>query len=176
MKTRARKGETRVLIVVGSDSDLPTIGEAAKVLETFDIPHEVHVSSAHRAPEKTRALARRVEDEGIEVVIAGAGHAAHLAGVLAAEVTVPVIGVPLDSGLLQGLDALLSTVMMPPGVPVATMAVGKGGARNAGVLAVQILGVRDPLLRKKVAGFKAAMAEAVETKDRTLQAGRARGR
>ena len=176
MKTRMQKPSPRVLIVVGSDSDLPTISEAAKVLETFEIPHEVHVSSAHRAPEKTRALARRVEDEGIEVVIAGAGQAAHLAGLLAAEVTVPVIGVPLESGILQGLDALLSTVMMPPGVPVATMAVGKGGARNAGVLAVQILAVRDPLMRKKIAGFKAAMAETVEEKDRALQSARARER
>ena len=176
MKKIARKASPRVLVVVGSDSDLPAIGEAAKVLDAFDIPHEVRVSSAHRAPDKTRALARRVEEEGIEVVIAGAGHAAHLAGVLAAEVTVPVIGVPLDSGLLRGLDALLSTVMMPPGVPVATMAVGMGGARNAGVLAVQILAVNDPLLRRKLAGFKAAMAEAVEAKDRALGSGRARGR
>jgi phosphoribosylaminoimidazole carboxylase PurE protein len=176
VKKLAQRAQSRVLIVVGSESDLPAMAEAAKVLETFEIPHEVHVSSAHRAPEKTRALARRVEEEGIGVVIAGAGRAAHLAGVLAAEVTAPVIGVPLDSGLLQGLDALLSTVMMPPGVPVATMAVGTGGARNAGVLAVQILAVNDPLLRKKVAGYKAAMAEAVETKDRALQSGRARGR
>ena len=176
MKKIARKASPRVLVVVGSDSDLPAIGEAAKVLEVFEIPHEVRVSSAHRAPDKTRALARRVEEEGIEVVIAGAGQSAHLAGVLAAEVTVPVIGVPLDSGLLQGLDALLSTVMMPPGVPVATMAVGKGGARNAGVLAVQILAVNDPPLRKKIAEYKAMLAEAVEAKDRALQTGRARGR
>ncbi len=169
MKKREGKGAPRVLIVVGSDSDLPLIEEAAKVLAEFDIAHEVRVSSAHRAPEKTRALARRVEKEGIGVVIAGAGHAAHLAGVLAAELTVPVIGVPIDSGLLQGLDALLSTAMMPPGVPVATMAVGKGGARNAGVLAAQSLGLGDHALRKRVAEFKAAMADSVEAKDRALQ-------
>jgi len=169
MKKQGARGAPRVLIVVGSENDLPIIDEAAKVLAGFDIPHEVHVSSAHRAPEKTRALARRVEKEGISVVIAGAGHAAHLAGVLAAELTVPVIGVPIDSGMLQGLDALLSTAMMPPGVPVATMAVGKGGARNAGVLAAEILGLGDDALRKRIAEFKAAMADAVEAKDRALQ-------
>ncbi|MFQ5458944.1 MAG: 5-(carboxyamino)imidazole ribonucleotide mutase [Myxococcota bacterium] len=164
----------RVLIVVGSDSDLPVIEEATAVLADFDIPHEVHVSSAHRAPAKTRALASRVEKEGIEVVIAGAGHAAHLAGVLAAELTVPVIGVPLDSGMLQGLDALLSTAMMPPGVPVATMAVGKGGARNAGILAVQILALADHGLRKRISEYKAAMADAVERKDSALQKARSK--
>jgi phosphoribosylaminoimidazole carboxylase PurE protein len=172
VKRRAEKAPPSVLIVVGSDSDLPVIDEAARVLAGFDIPYEIHVSSAHRAPGKTRALAKRVEQEGIQVVIAGAGHAAHLGGVLAAELTVPVIGVPLDSGLLQGLDALLSTVMMPPGVPVATMAVGKGGARNAGILAAQILALSDHALRKRIAEYKAAMADSVERKDRTLQAKR----
>jgi phosphoribosylaminoimidazole carboxylase PurE protein len=115
-----------------------------------------------------------VEREAISVVITGAGHAAHLAGVLAAELTVPVIGVPLDSGMLQGLDALLSTVMMPPGVPVATMAVGKGGARNAGILAAEILALSDQSLRKRIFEYKVAMADAVERKDRTLQAKRAK--
>jgi phosphoribosylaminoimidazole carboxylase PurE protein len=172
VKKSAEKPSPRVLIVVGSDSDLPVIDEAVKVLAGFDIPFDLHVSSAHRAPGKTRALAERVEREGIQVVIAGAGHAAHLAGVLAAELTVPVIGVPLDSGLLQGLDALLSTVMMPPGVPVATMAVGKGGARNAGILAAQILALSDHALRKRIAEYKVAMADSVERKDRTLQAKR----
>jgi phosphoribosylaminoimidazole carboxylase PurE protein len=148
------------------------IREAAEVLEAFGIPHELRVSSAHRAPERTRRLARRVEEEEIEVVIAGAGHAAHLAGVLAAELTVPVIGVPLDSGLLNGLDALLSTVMMPPGVPVATMAVGKGGARNAGLLAVQILALGDEPLRKRLSEYKAELAQAVERKDSALQSAR----
>lgn len=169
MKKQAARGAPRVLIVAGSDSDLPIISEAAKVLAAFDVPHEIRVSSAHRAPEKTRALARRVEKEGIGVVIACAGHAAHLAGVLAAELTVPVIGVPIESSALRGIDALLSTAMMPPGVPVATMAVGKGGARNAGVLAVQILAVADHGLRKRVAEYKTAMADAVEAKDRALQ-------
>lgn len=172
MAKKSDKRSPRVLIVVGSDSDLPVIDEAVKVLAELDIPHEVHVSSAHRAPRKTLALARRVETEGIEVVIAGAGHAAHLAGVLAAELTIPVIGVPLDSGLLQGLDALLSTVMMPPGVPVATMAVGRGGARNAGVLAAQILALSDDGLRKRIGEYKAAMADVVERKDLALQKSR----
>ncbi len=175
MAKKSDKRSPRVLIVVGSDSDLPVIDEAVKVLTEFDIPHEIHVSSAHRAPRKTMALTARVEKEGIEVVIAGAGHAAHLAGVLAAELTVPVIGVPLDSGLLQGLDALLSTVMMPPGVPVATMAVGRGGARNAGVLAAQILALSDHGLRKRIAEYKAAMADVVERKDLALQKRRSKG-
>ncbi|OGP81979.1 MAG: 5-(carboxyamino)imidazole ribonucleotide mutase [Deltaproteobacteria bacterium RBG_13_65_10] len=174
MKKRDKKPAPKVLIVVGSDSDLPAIEETVKVLTKFEIPHEVRVSSAHRAPEKTRALAARVAREGIQVVIAGAGHAAHLAGVLAAELTVPVIGVPLESGLLSGLDALLSTVMMPPGIPVATMAVGRGGARNAGVLAAQILALTDPKLRKRLVAFKAAMAAEVDRKDRARQTRRAK--
>jgi phosphoribosylaminoimidazole carboxylase PurE protein len=163
------KRAPQVLVVVGSDSDLPAIEDTVKVLAEFEISHEVRVSSAHRAPDKTRALAARVAREGTQVVIAGAGRAAHLAGVLAAELTVPVIGVPLESGPLSGLDALLSTVMMPPGVPVATMAVGRGGARSAGVLAAQILALSDPMLRKRLAAFKAAMAADVERKDRALE-------
>jgi phosphoribosylaminoimidazole carboxylase PurE protein len=169
VKKRDTKGAPQVLVVVGSDSDLPVIADTVKVLTEFEIAHEVRVSSAHRAPDKTRALAARVAREGIQVVIAGAGRAAHLAGVLAAELTVPVIGVPLESGLLSGLDALLSTVMMPPGVPVATMAVGRGGARNAGVLAAEILALSDRMLRKRLTAFKAAMAADVERKDRALK-------
>jgi len=157
-------------ILMGSTSDLPVLEEASKVLDDLGIPWEMHVCSAHRSPEKTAAYAAGAADRGLEVIIAGAGWAAHLAGFVAALSPLPVIGVPIDSSSLQGLDALLATVQMPPGVPVATMAIGNGGARNAGLLAAQILSLKDPDLREKVIRYKKDLAAEVEQKDRELQA------
>jgi phosphoribosylamine--glycine ligase len=154
----------RVLIVMGSDSDLPVMEETAKTLEKFGIHYEMTVASAHRTPERAARLARTARSRGIGVIVAGAGAAAHLAGALAAQTTLPVIGVPIDATPLNGLDALLATVQMPPGIPVATVAVGKMGAKNAGVLAAQILGVADPAIHVRLKEEKAAMAEAVDKK------------
>lgn len=163
-------------ILMGSVSDMPVLEEASKVLDQFGIPWEMHVCSAHRSPEKAAVFAAGAADRGLEVLIAGAGWAAHLAGFVAAVSPLPVIGVPIDSSPLQGLDALLSIVQMPPGIPVATMSIGKGGARNAGLLAAQILSVRDPALREKLVRYKKELAAEVEQKDRELQAKIAAGR
>ena len=157
-------------ILMGSDSDLPTMGEAAKVLREFNIPFEIHVSSAHRTPDRVIRFARDAEKRGIRVLIAGAGGAAHLAGVAAAHTLLPVIGVPMEGGALHGLDALLSTVQMPGGIPVATVAIGKPGARNAGLLAVQILALTDPGLRRDLLASRRRMSAQVAEKDRQLQA------
>ena len=157
-------------ILMGSDSDLPTMGEAAKVLREFDIPFEIHVSSAHRTPDRVIRFARDAEKRGLRVLIAGAGGAAHLAGVTAAHTLLPVIGVPMEGGTLHGLDALLSTVQMPGGIPVATVAIGKPGARNAGLLAVQILALTDPWLRRNLLASRRRMSAQVAEKDRQLQA------
>ena len=162
----------KVGIVMGSDSDLPVMQAAAAVMEQFEIPYEMTVASAHRSPQRATAFAAGARERGLSVIIAGAGHAAHLAGVLAAHTSLPVIGVPIDSSCLQGLDALLSTVQMPPGIPVATMALGKPGARNAGILAAQILAVSDPGLAGRLEAFKEEMAEQVEHKAASLQSGR----
>ena len=156
-------------IVMGSDSDLPVMEQTVAVLKKFDIPYEITVDSAHRSPERAAAFASTARERGIRVIIAGAGHAAHLAGVLAAHTSLPVIGVPIDSSCLQGMDALLATVQMPPGIPVATMAIGKSGARNAGIFAAQILGVFDPDIAEKLAAFKTEMAEKVEEKAAKLK-------
>jgi phosphoribosylaminoimidazole carboxylase PurE protein len=157
-------------ILMGSDSDLPTMGEAAKVLREFGIPFEIHVSSAHRTPDRVIRFARDAEKRGFRVLIAGAGGAAHLAGVTAAHTLLPVIGVPMEGGALQGLDALLSTVQMPGGIPVATVAIGKPGARNAGLLAVQILALTDAGLRRDLLASRRRMSAQVAEKDRQLQA------
>lgn len=151
-------------ILMGSDSDMPIMEEAAKVLKEFGIPYEVAVSSAHRSPKRTSEYARGAEERGIKIIIAGAGSAAHLAGFIAAETTLPVIGVPIDSSSLKGLDALFSTVQMPGGVPVAAMAIGKAGAKNAGLFAAQILAINDGGLVKKLKEYKAKMAKDVEDK------------
>jgi phosphoribosylamine--glycine ligase len=151
-------------IVMGSDSDLPVMEEAAAVLKKFGVPYEMTVASAHRSPGRAVRFAADAHGRGMKVVIAGAGHAAHLAGVLAAHTPLPVIGVPIDSSSLKGLDALLSTVQMPPGIPVATMALGKPGARNAGILAAQILALSDPQLAERVEDYKREMADEVERK------------
>ncbi|OGP94050.1 MAG: 5-(carboxyamino)imidazole ribonucleotide mutase [Deltaproteobacteria bacterium RBG_16_54_18] len=149
-------------IVMGSASDRAIMEEAAGILEQFGIPYEITVASAHRSPERTREYARTAHDRGFKVIIAGAGGAAHLAGSIAAETALPVIGVPIENSPLQGMDALLATVQMPAGVPVATMAVGKAGAKNAGVLAAQILSVSDPELHKKLWEYKKGLALQVE--------------
>jgi phosphoribosylaminoimidazole carboxylase PurE protein len=149
-----------VAIVMGSDSDLPVMEEAAKILADFRVPYEITVSSAHRSPERTAEYARKAAGRGIEVIVAGAGGAAHLAGVLAAHTILPVIGVPLETSLM-GLDSLLSTAQMPAGVPVATVAIGKTGARNAGILAVQILSGKHGELKKSLQRYKASLAAKV---------------
>ncbi|TYT75272.1 phosphoribosylamine--glycine ligase [Desulfobotulus mexicanus] len=158
----------RVGIVMGSDSDLPVMMEVVSVLKKFDVPYEMTIASAHRTPEKAALFASSARGKGMGVIIAGAGHAAHLAGAMAAGTTLPIIGVPIDSSALQGLDALLSTVQMPPGVPVATVAIGKPGAYNAGILAVQMLAIADADLAEKLTDYKKEMAEKVEAKAKAL--------
>ena len=156
-------------ILMGSDSDLPIMEEASKILDKFGIGHEVVVSSAHRSPERTRKYVVGASKRGIKILIAGAGAAAHLAGVVAAETTLPVIGVPIGSSALNGLDALLSTTQMPGGVSVAGMAIGKAGAKNAGVLAIQILALSDKNLHQKLLKFKKDQANEVQRKSRALK-------
>jgi len=151
----------KVLILMGSRSDADTMEEAATILSEYGIPSTVTVASAHRSPDRTRRIVGRAEAEGISIIIAGAGAAAHLAGVVAAETILPVIGVPLPGSPLAGLDSLLSTVQMPAGVPVATMALGKAGARNAAHLAAQILALSDPVLRDKIRERRRRLAEEV---------------
>jgi len=143
--------------------------ETVAVLKKFDIPFGITVASAHRSPERASEIAKTARERGIKVIIAGAGHAAHLAGVLAAHTSLPVIGVPIDSSCLSGFDSLLSTVQMPPGIPVATVAIGKPGARNAGILAAQILGISDPALSVMLDAFKKDMALQVEKKAKKIE-------
>jgi 5-(carboxyamino)imidazole ribonucleotide mutase len=161
-----------VLIVMGSDSDLPTMEETAKIFNDFGVPFEMRISSAHRSPQRTAQLASQAAGRGIKLIVAAAGMAAHLAGVVAAETTLPVIGVPMGGGPLSGMDALYATVQMPGGIPVATMAIGKAGAKNAGLFAVQILSLTDPALHAKFVAYRKQMAVEVEQKDAALQAGR----
>ena len=156
-------------IIMGSDSDLPIMQEAANVLKQFEIPYEIGVYSAHRSPHRTAEYVKSARQRGLKVIIAGAGSSAHLAGVTAAETTLPVIGVPINSSPLSGLDSLLSTVQMPPGVPVATMGVGKSGATNAGIFAVQILALDDEDLMKHLVEYKEWLERAVEEKSRKVQ-------
>jgi phosphoribosylaminoimidazole carboxylase PurE protein len=158
-------------IVMGSASDSSIMEEAGGILKRFGIPYEMTVASAHRSPERTKEYARAAHERGLQVIIAGAGGAAHLAGSIAAETVLPVIGVPIDSSPLIGIDALLATVQMPGGVPVATMAVGKAGARNAGLLAVQILALGQPDLHKKLLEYKKEMARQVEEAAKKLDKG-----
>lgn len=165
--------DPQVLIVMGSESDLPVMDAAAKVLAEFGVSYEMRISSAHRSPQRTAALAGEAVGRGIRVIIAGAGMAAHLAGVVASETTLPVIGVPIGGGALDGVDALYSTVQMPGGIPVATMAIGKAGAKNAGIFAVQVLAIGDERLAAALTAYRERMAEEVAAKDRALQQGRA---
>ena len=155
-------------IVMGSDSDLPIMQPAADFLTSLGIKHEITISSAHRTPDQAAEYARSASQRGLKIIIAGAGMAAHLAGVLAAHTTLPVIGVPIDASSLNGLDALLSTVQMPPGVPVATMGIGKAGAKNAAVLAARILASNDPELTTALVQFSCDMAEQVAEKNKAL--------
>jgi 5-(carboxyamino)imidazole ribonucleotide mutase len=157
-------------ILMGSDSDLPVMEKAAEVLKGMGVAYEMDISSAHRLPEKTAHYAKTARGRGIEVLIAGAGMAAHLAGVLAAQTTLPVIGVPLKSGALEGMDALYSTVQMPPGIPVAT--VGIDGAKNAAYLACEILSIKYPEIARKLEGFRKKMRKELEEKSRNLKRGK----
>jgi len=159
-----------VLILMGSDSDAPVMQGAVEVLKDFGISSDMTVASAHRSPERVMRLVRDAPARGVKVFIVGAGAAAHLAGVVAAHSTLPVIGVPIDSSALNGLDALLSTVQMPPGVPVATVSIGRPGATNAGVLAAQILGVGDQTIAKKLDEYKKKLADKVEAAAAKLNA------
>ena len=164
-----------VAVLMGSDSDLPVVQGALDVLAALEVPCEVRVLSAHRTPDATRDYVREADARGCAVFIAAAGMAAHLAGAVAAHTVKPVIGIPVDAGPLEGLDALLSTVQMPPGVPVATTAIGKAGARNAGHLAAQILALADTELAARVARERRRSAEAVTAKDQALAERLARG-
>jgi phosphoribosylaminoimidazole carboxylase PurE protein len=152
----------QVLILMGSDSDAPVMKGAADVLRELGVSCEMTVASAHRSPARVARLLAEAPARGVQVFIVGAGMAAHLAGMVAAHTTRPVIGVPIESGALKGLDALLSTVQMPPGVPVATVAIGGVGATNAGVLAAQMIALGDPALAGRLADYKARLAEKVE--------------
>ncbi|KAB0664185.1 5-(carboxyamino)imidazole ribonucleotide mutase [Oryzomonas japonica] len=160
----------KVLLIMGSDSDLPVMQAAGEVLQRFGIPYEMHIASAHRSPAKAMALASEAAGRGIEAIIAGAGMAAHLAGVVAAKTILPVIGVPMPGGALNGVDALYSTVQMPGGIPVATMAIGKAGAKNAGLFVVQMLALNDGRLAGALKEYRREMEDEVERKDAALQA------
>jgi len=156
---------SRVAVIMGSDSDLPTMNEAVKVLTEYGVGVEVKILSAHRSPDDTAKFAKAARSKGFSVIIAGAGGAAHLAGVAASHTTLPVIGVPMETKELKGIDSLLSTIQMPSGVPVATVAIGKTGAKNAGILALQILGVADSTIAKKLENLKRSLVESVRNKN-----------
>lgn len=157
----------KILIIAASDSDLPIIQDAAKVLEEFAIPYKLTISSAHRSPQRTITLVDDAYKNGIKIIIAAASLAAHLAGAVAAHFPLPVIGIPLKSGALEGVDALYATVQMPPGIPVATVAID--GAKNAGILAVQILATSDKNLEEKLVAYKKSLSEKVEEKAAKLE-------
>jgi 5-(carboxyamino)imidazole ribonucleotide mutase len=163
------KPQPFVAILMGSDSDFPIVSAAVEVLEGFGVHCEVRVTSAHRTPEATHSYVRDADTRGCAVFIAAAGMAAHLAGAVAALTLKPVIGLPIDAGPLAGMDSLLSTVQMPAGVPVACVAIGKAGAKNAGYLAAQILALDDAALAKRLAADRAASAQSVAEKNRNLQ-------
>ena len=159
-----KSSEVLVSVVMGSESDLPIMKEAVKILKEFGILHEVLLTSAHRSPERTSSFAGKAAERGIKIIIVGAGAAAHLAGVVASQTHLPVIGVPIDATSLGGLDALLSTVQMPGGIPVATMAIGKTGAKNAAIMAARILALQDDGLRKKLNDYVENMAKEIESR------------
>ncbi|HEX9788073.1 MAG TPA: 5-(carboxyamino)imidazole ribonucleotide mutase [Candidatus Binatia bacterium] len=165
----AASNPPKVGILMGSDSDLEVMREAEKQLDSFGIAYETRIVSAHRTPGKAAEYAATARQRGLEVIICGAGAAAHLAGAIAANTTLPVIGIPIDASSLKGLDSLLATVQMPAGIPVATMAIGKAGAANAGIFAAQIVGRKDNAVAAKLEQFKKEMAAGVEERDRKLQ-------
>ena len=169
LSLRGYMSKVQVSIVMGSDSDLEIMREAGKALDEFGIAYEIDVTSAHRSPERTADFARKAAGRGIRVIIAGAGGAAHLAGAIAAHTTLPVIGVPIPSTSLQGMDSLLATVQMPAGIPVATVAIGKPGAINAGILATQIIALGDAAIAKKLEVHKEKLARGVEEKSKKLR-------
>ncbi len=158
----------KVAVIMGSDSDLPVVKNAVSELKKFNVPYEVHVMSAHRTPEEAAEFSKNAEKNSFGVIIAAAGMAAHLAGVLAAHTILPVIGIPMKSSVLDGMDALLATVQMPKGIPVATVAIN--GAANAALLAIQILAVSDSVLAQKLTDMKSEMAAAVVEKDKNIEA------
>jgi len=159
----------KVAVFIGSDSDFEMAKYALDILKEFKVSHKLEVTSAHRSPERTVKLIKSCEEDGAEIFIALAGKAAHLAGVVAAHTVRPVIGVPVESPALNGLDALLSTVQMPKGVPVATMGLGKSGAANAALLAIQVLGLKEPSLREKLKEYREKMASRVEIRSKEIQ-------
>src|SRR6201982_4006086 len=159
----------QVSIVMGSDSDLEIMREAGKALDDFGIGYEIDVTSAHRSPARSADFAKKAAERGIKVIIAGAGGAAHLAGVIAAHTILPVIGVPIPSTSLNGMDSLLATVQMPAGIPVATVAIGKPGATNAGILAAQMIALSDRSIAKKLDAHKEKPAQGVDEKSRKLK-------
>ncbi len=164
-----KKAENPVVsIVMGSDSDLPVMKEAIGILEEFNVPCEVVLTSAHRSPDRTSSYARNAAGRGVQVIIAGAGAAAHLAGVIASQTTLPVIGVPINATPLNGLDALLSTVQMPGGIPVASMALDSAGAKNAALLSVRILALNNERLKQKLDDYAVRLAKGVEEKQEKL--------
>jgi len=155
-----------VAIVMGSDSDLPIMGETARILDENGVPYELRILSAHRSPDDVARFAKSARAKGLKVIIAGAGGAAHLAGVIASHTTLPVIGVPIETKELKGIDSLFSTVQMPSGVPVATVSIGKAGAKNAAILAAQVLSLVDRRLEKRLAKLKVELAESVRRKNK----------
>src|SRR5271169_577815 len=167
--TTNKQREVRVGVLMGSDTDFPVMSEAAKTLEKFGIPYELEVMSAHRTPARAHEYATTAQSRGLKVLIAAAGAAAHLAGVIAANTTLPVIGVPMGTSSLNGLDALLATVQMPAGIPVATMAIDKAGAVNAAILAAEILGTSDAGIARRLVAHKQDMAQSVAEKNKRLK-------
>ena len=158
-----------VAIIMGSDSDLPVMAEAIKTLSENNVPYEVKILSAHRSPEDTAKFAKGARNKGLKIIIAGAGGAAHLAGVVASLTTLPVIGVPMETKELKGIDSLFSVVQMPSGIPVAAVTIGKTGAKNAAILALQILGLNDKKIEKRLDLYKKSLVEGVRKKNRTLK-------
>ena len=168
MKAKSAPKNVLVSVVMGSDSDLPVMTETTKVLEEFGIGYELILTSAHRTPQRTTKFAALAAGRGVKVIIVGAGAAAHLAGVIASQTLLPVIGVPIDATTLHGLDALLSTVQMPGGIPVATMAIGKAGAKNAALFAVRLLALEDNKIKISLSAYIEKMAKDVEKKQETI--------
>ena len=160
--------QPKVAVIMGSDSDLPVMGETVKVLEANSIAYEVKILSAHRSPNDVAHFAKSAKAKGLRVIIAGAGGSAHLAGVIASHTILPVIGVPMETKELKGIDSLFSTVQMPSGVPVATVSIGKSGAKNAAILAMQILVLSDKRLEKRLAKLKEDLAEGIRKKNKKI--------
>ncbi|MCX5679512.1 MAG: 5-(carboxyamino)imidazole ribonucleotide mutase [Candidatus Omnitrophica bacterium] len=158
-----------ISIIMGSDSDLPVMMEAKKIFDEYGVPSDVKILSAHRSPDDAASFAKSARKNGYKIIIAGAGASAHLAGVVASHTTLPVIGVPMETKELKGVDSLFSTVQMPAGIPVATVAIGRAGAKNSAILALEILGITDKRIEKRLVAHKKAMAEGVREKNKTIK-------